>query len=93
MQFDWDHEKAERNFQKHEVSFQEAKTAFDDPFCIDFFDPDHSDEEKRFILVGQSSESRLLFVSYTERANKVRIISARQVTPRERRDYEYGRFE
>lgn len=93
MQFEWDSEKADANLRKHGISFDEAKTAFDDLFSVDFFDPDHSKDEYRFILIGESTQQRLLFVSYTERENRVRIIGARQVTQKERRDYEYGRFE
>ena len=93
MQFDWDPEKAERNLSDHGISFDEAQTAFEDFFCVEFFDPDHSYDEQRFILIGQSSELRTLFISYAERENRIRIISARKATPKERRDYEFGRFE
>jgi uncharacterized DUF497 family protein len=68
---------------KHGVSFDEAKTVFDDLFSIELFDPDHSVEEDRFIIVGESIEQRRLIVSYTERENHIRIISARSVTPKE----------
>ncbi|MET0754090.1 MAG: BrnT family toxin [Pyrinomonadaceae bacterium] len=93
MSFDWDKEKAETNFKKHSVSFEEAKTVWDDYFYIDLFDEKHSVEENRFLIVGESAESRLLIVSYTERENSIRIISARELTPKERRDYEHGHFE
>lgn len=62
-------------------------------FNIELFDPDHSDDENRFIIVGESGEQRRLIVSYTERDNRIRIISARLITPKEKRDYEYGTFE
>ena len=75
---------------KHQVSFDEAKTVFDDPLYIDFYDPDHSEEEDRYLIVGQSTQGRLLIVSYTERGNSVRLISAREVTRKERRVYEEG---
>ena len=93
MQFEWDEEKAESNLRKHEVGFDEAVTVFDDLFYIDFYDPKHSGEEQRFLVVGESNLKRLLIVSYTERNDKIRIISARELTPKERRNYEYGRFE
>jgi hypothetical protein len=76
MPYEWDGEKAAGNIQKHGVSFQEAQTVFDDPLYIDFYDPDLSEE------------GRLLIVGYTERNEAIRLISAREVTPQERRDYE-----
>ncbi|MCA2553824.1 MAG: BrnT family toxin [Microcystis sp.] len=90
MQFDWDKNKAERNLSKHEVSFEEAKTVFDDPLYVDFYDLDHSEDEDRYLLVGQSNRGRLLIVSYTERGNLIRLISAREVTKTERETYEQG---
>lgn len=93
MQFEWDKEKAEVNLKKHGVSFEEAITVWNDYFYIDLFDDEHSIEENRFIIIGESIETRLLIVSYTERENRIRIISAREMTPKERRDYEQGNFE
>lgn len=93
MKFEWDAEKAELNFKKHDVTFEEATTVFDDLFNIDLYDPLHSDDEHRFIIVGESQQNRLLIVSYAERDAKIRIISARELTPKERRDYEQGTFE
>ena len=93
MQFEWDREKARLNLKKHEVAFDEAKTVFEDLFNVDLYDPKHSEGENRYLIVGQSSKERILIVSYTERNDKIRIISARRVTPKERTDYEYGRFE
>ena len=90
MQFDWDKNKAERNLSKHEVSFEEAKTVFDDPLYVDFYDPEHSEDEDRYLLVGQSNRGRFLIVSYTERGNLIRLISAREVTKTERETYEQG---
>jgi len=90
MQFDWDKNKAEHNLSKHEVSFEEAKTVFDDPLYVDFYDPDHSEYEDRYLLVGQSNRGRLLIVSYTEMGNLIRLISAREVTKTERETYEQG---
>ena len=90
MKFEWDENKAAKNLSKHKVSFNEAKTVFNDPLYIDFYDPDHSEEEDRYLIVGQSDQGRLLIVSYTERGNSVRLISAREVTSHERRVYEEG---
>ena len=88
MQFEWNTEKAEANLKKHQVSFEEAKTVFDDPLFIIFADPDHSFEENRFIIMGESNQNRLLVVSYTERPSKTRLISAREATSPERKKYE-----
>jgi hypothetical protein len=90
MQFDWDKNKATRNQSKHGVSFEEAKTVFDDPLYVDFYDPDHSEDEERYLIVGKSNRGRLLIVSYTERGDSVRLISAREVTRTEREAYEEG---
>lgn len=73
---------------KHGISFDEAKTVFSDPLYVDFYDPDHSDEEHRYIIIGESQQGRLLVVSYTERDDIIRIISSRDVTPSEREAYE-----
>ena len=88
MEYNWDKNKAVANLSKHGISFEEAKTVFDDPLYVDFYDPDHSSGEHRFILLGQSAQGRLLFVSYMERNNTIRLISAREATPSERRAYE-----
>jgi uncharacterized protein len=93
MQFEWDNEKAEINLKKHDVSFEEAQTVWQDLFFVDFYDASHSIEENRFLILGESVNKRLLIVSYTERENTIRIISARELTPKERRDYEHGEFE
>ncbi len=93
MQFAWDSEKAESNFKKHGVSFDEARTVWNDLFFIDFFDEKHSVAENRFLIVGESEQNRLLIVSYTEIEDIIRIISAREVTSKERRNYEHGNFE
>ncbi len=86
--FKWSKYKAESNLSKHNVGFDEAATAFDDPLFVVFADPDHSAGENRFILMGESSERRLLVVSYTERGHDVRLISARRATRKERIAYE-----
>lgn len=90
MEFEWDEEKAAANLAKHGVSFEEAKIVFDDPLYVDFYDPDHSFDEHRYIIIGESQQRRLLIVSYTERDNVVRLISAREVTGSERETYEEG---
>jgi uncharacterized protein len=63
MRFDWDENKAVSNRSKHGVSFEEAKTVFDDPLYVDFYDPAHSEEEDRYLIVGESSQKRLLIAS------------------------------
>jgi len=88
MEFEWDDAKAASNLGKHGVSFAEAATAFADPLAALFDDPDHSDDETREILVGYSDRNRLLIVSFTERDEKLRIISARVASPSERRNHE-----
>ena len=90
MEFEWDEEKAEANLAKHGVSFDEAKTVFDDRLYVDFYDPDHSFDGHRYIIIGESQQRRLLFVSYTERDDAIRLISAREVTRSEREIYEEG---
>ena len=93
MLFDWDPEKAAANLKRHDVSFDEASTVWNDYFNIELFDHDHSVEENRFLMIVESAEQRLLIISFTERGNRVRIISARELTPKERREYEHGHFE
>ena len=88
MQFEWDSAKAAANLSKHSISFDEAKTVFNDPLYVDFYDPDHSDEEHRYIIIGEPQQGRLLMVSYAERDDTIRIISSREVTPAERKAYE-----
>lgn len=90
MKCEWDEDKATSNWLKHEVSFEEAKTIFDDPLYVDFYDIDHSDDEERYLIVGESNQGRLLIASYTERGNSMRLISAREVTRAEKAVYEEG---
>lgn len=90
MTFEWDSAKAARNLLKHGIAFDEAQTVFDDPFYVDFYDPDHSEHEERYLIIGTSSQGRLLIVSYTERGNAIRLISARELTRSEREAYENG---
>jgi uncharacterized DUF497 family protein len=88
FRFSWDDRKVAANKRKHRVSFDEAVTVFVDPLARAFDDPDHSEGEHRSLLVGRSLPGRLLVVVHAERADTIRIISARKATPRERRDYE-----
>ena len=88
MEFEWDEAKAESNKAKHGVPFEEAKTVFNDKLFVDFYDPDHSNDEHRYIILGESVRRRLLMVSYTQRGDTVRIISVRKATQRERKAYE-----
>jgi uncharacterized DUF497 family protein len=90
MEFEWDPPKAAANRRKHHVSFEEAATVFGDPLAITFADPDHSLMEKRFLIFGQSQFDRLLVVCHTARRNRVRIISARLMTRKEKKLYEEG---
>ena len=87
-EFEWDAQKAAENLKNHGVGFEEAVTVFADPLANIFDDPDHSGEERRELIIGHSAEQRLLVVSFTDRGQRTRIISARQATARERRDYE-----
>ena len=88
MEFEWDPEKAASNLTRHGVAFAEAATVFGDPLTITYFDPDHSDDEDRFLTFGESNQGRLLVVSHTDRKEWIRIISARMATRRERKIYE-----
>jgi uncharacterized DUF497 family protein len=90
MKFTWNWLKAEVNRDKHGVSFDEAKSCFDDRHQVAFFDPDHSDDEDRELLIAHSNIGRLLLVSYTVRTSSIRIISARRATPREANTYAQG---
>jgi uncharacterized DUF497 family protein len=81
-------DKAARNLAKHGVSFHEAATVFGDPMAMTYFDPAHSEDEDRFVTFGQSKQERLLVVSHTDRNDRTRIISARQATRKERKQYE-----
>ncbi len=89
LRFSWDERKAARNLRDHGVSFPEAATAFGDPLSLTVPDPDHSESEERFLLLGQSQRNRLLVVVHAERAaDEIRIISARLAARHERRQYE-----
>jgi uncharacterized DUF497 family protein len=86
--FEWDPRKARRNLTLHGVSFDEASTAFQDPLSKTIADPLHSEDEKRFVLLGHSHRNRLLVVVHTERGDRIRLISARLASNRERVRYE-----
>ena len=86
--FEWEPEKASENEQKHGVTFFEATEVFDDDHSSSVPDPDHSVDEQRYLIFGMSKQGSHLVVSYTERGGRVRLISARRMTPRERRAYE-----
>lgn len=88
MNFEWHSLKAQSNLQKHGVSFEEASTVFDDPLVDIQPDFAHSIEEARFSAIGRSSEGRLLVVVFSEKTDAMRLISAREPTPKERRHYE-----
>ena len=90
MKFEWDPHKAEINFRKHGVSFDEAGSVFLDRLALSGLDPEHSVGESRYITFGTSSLNRLLSVSHTYRPGAIRIISARRVTRGERKLYEEG---
>lgn len=87
MEFEWDPNKADYNLKKHRVDFTEASTVFNDSLSITYPDPDHSLGEDRYIIIGLSEANRLLIVAHTDRNEVTRIISAREVTNRERNLY------
>ena len=88
MIYEWDPAKAAANLRRHKVSFAEAASVFLDPLALTFSDPDRSDEEDHEITIGFSSRQRTLFVSHCERDDRIRIISARKATRKERLQYE-----
>lgn len=90
MEFEWNPEKSRHNLTKHGVAFEEAQTVFGDPLAITIHDPDHSHEEERFLTTGLSIRQRLIIVAHTERAGRVRLITAREVAAPERSQYELG---
>lgn len=90
MLFEWDENKNQTNITKHGIDFQEASTAFGDRMALDFDDPDHSLGEYRLLLLGITITQRYVVISYTERDDKIRIISAREMTRNEKRIYIEG---
>ena len=89
----WSEKKNRQNIRKHKVDFNEAKTIFDDPLQISINDPDHSFDERRYITIGISVQNRLLITAHTFGDDKIRIITARKPTRRERKNYEEGAFD
>jgi uncharacterized DUF497 family protein len=88
LQFEWDPKKAKANLAKHAVSFEEAMTVFGDPLARIFDDAEHSINERRELIIGHSHTQRLVLVSFTGPEDKIRLISAREATRQERKDYE-----
>ena len=93
IKFDWDKNKDSLNRKKHGVSFQEASTVFYDENALEFHDPDHSEDEDRFIMLGMSFKTRVLVVChcFREESSIIRIISARKATKHETKKYQEGR--
>lgn len=93
MKYDWNDNKAARNIRKHDgVTFQEATTVFDDPYFVVLTDDNHSFDELRYWIIGESIQNRILLVVYTERNDMTWIISARQATKQEKEVYEEEKF-
>ena len=88
LKFEWDRRKAVLNIKKHRVSFEEAATAFGDPLSVTIHDPKHSDDEDRFLLLGETKDKKLVVVAHTDRKDTIRLINARPATRQEREDYE-----
>ncbi|MEH1865158.1 MAG: BrnT family toxin [Nostoc sp.] len=88
LEFEWDNQKASLNLNKHRISFEAAKTVFNDSLAYIFNDEWHSVGERREIIIGRNQDNRLLLVCFIERANVIHIISARLATKKELRDYE-----
>ena len=86
--FEWDPNKGKENLEIHGVSFEEAGTAFRDTLSLAIYDPLHSEEEDRFVLLGNSYKDRLLVVVHTVRDDNIRLISARKASKKERKQYE-----
>ncbi len=87
-EFEWDTNKAARNIAKHCVSFDEAKSVFNDPGFITVVDEEHSIDEERYLSIGLSESGRLVILAHTDRGGRIRIISARKATKREAKFYE-----
>jgi len=90
LRFEWDGRKAARNLAKHGISFDEATTVFSDPLSLTIPDPDHSHEDERWVIIGETHRRRLVVVVHVEEVGTVRIISARAADRREREKYEEG---
>jgi uncharacterized protein len=92
LEFEWDEQKAKTNQRKHGVSFEEAKSIFQDPFSITINDPLHSLNEERFVDIGISTKLRLLVVVYTQRGTKIRLISCRKASLQEEKIYAQSKY-
>ena len=92
LTFEWDEVKAKENLMKHKVPFDEGKTVFNDPFLLTYPDVDNSETEERYVNIGGSAKDRILVLIHTERQGKIRIISCRKATARERRYYEESEY-
>lgn len=90
LRFEWDSRKASTNQAKHGVSFDEASTVFGDPLSMTIVDPDHSEDESRWVTIGASHRGRILVVVHTDRFGALRLISARRATGAELKTYEKG---
>lgn len=90
--FEWDAAKANANLKKHNVSFEEGKTIFNNPFLFTFPDDKHSSGEDRYVDIGLSANGRVLILTHTERQGKIRIINCKKATPHERSFYEEGHY-
>ena len=90
MGFEWDAAKADANFRRHSVRFEEAKAVFDDPYAITIADHEADPSEERFVSVGMGALGRVLTVVYAYRGDNIRIISARVAAAHERAEYEAG---
>jgi len=88
LDFEWDPEKDRSNQEKHGIAFEEASTVFGDPLAVTVADPRNFEGEYRFVTTGYTSHQRLMVVWHTKRGERIRIIGAREATPRERREYE-----
>src|SRR6185437_986523 len=88
IEFEWYPSKAERNIRKHGVSFEEASTIFGDRRLLTVPDVEHSDDEERYLAIGKSEQGRLITLIFTDRSERIRMISARLSEPWERREYE-----
>ena len=88
LKFEWDRRKAILNIKKHGVSFEDAATAFGDPLSVTVHDPKHSDDEDRFLLLGETQDKKLVVVAHTDRKDTIRLINARPATRQERGDHE-----
>ena len=90
MIYEWDPKKGAANRRKHDISFDDAASVFLDPLALTFSDASHSVEEQRGVTIGHTKRHQVVFVAHCQRGDRVRIISARRATPRERRQYEEG---